>query len=105
MNASSGTSLIDEARTQSSLGDAPLPLLDRAERLILGSRLSLALAALCLLVVAFGMRFLLPAQRGVAELVAGVSAALVAVPYSSRRGRACVTRACTASPTGSWRWP
>jgi Cd2+/Zn2+-exporting ATPase len=66
--------------THSSLGDAPLPLLDRAERLILGLRLSLALAALCLLVVAFGMRFLLPAQRGVAELVAGVSAALVAVP-------------------------
>jgi Zn2+/Cd2+-exporting ATPase len=63
-----------------SESQAPLPLLDRAERWVLGLRLSLALAALCLLLVAFGMRFLLPAQRGVAELVAGVSAALVAVP-------------------------
>lgn len=59
---------------------SPAGLLDRAERWVLGLRLSLALAALCLLVVAFGMRFLLPAQAGVAELVAGVSAALVAVP-------------------------
>jgi Zn2+/Cd2+-exporting ATPase len=59
---------------------SPGGLLDRAERWVLGLRLSLALAALCLLVVAFGMRFLLPAQAGVAELVAGVSAALVAVP-------------------------
>ena len=58
----------------------PAGLLDRAERWVLGLRLSLALAALCLLIVAFGMRFLLPAQAGVAELVAGVSAALVAVP-------------------------
>jgi Zn2+/Cd2+-exporting ATPase len=59
---------------------SPAGLLDRAERWVLGLRLSLALGALCLLVVAFGMRFLLPAQAGVAELVAGVSAALVAVP-------------------------
>ncbi|MGH8260604.1 MAG: hypothetical protein ACREUG_13075, partial [Steroidobacteraceae bacterium] len=58
----------------------PAPMLDRAERLILGLRLSLALAALCLLIVAAGMRLLLPSQAGVAELVAGVSAVLVAVP-------------------------
>jgi Zn2+/Cd2+-exporting ATPase len=58
----------------------PALLLDRAERVILALRLSLALAAGCLLVVAGGMRLLLPAQMGVAELVAGVSAALVAVP-------------------------
>src|SRR5215472_13555453 len=57
----------------------PALLLDSAERLILGLRLTLALAAGCLLVVAGGMRLLLPAQAGVAELVAGVSAALVAV--------------------------
>lgn len=61
-------------------GSGPAPLLDRAERLILALRLTLALAALCLLIVAAGMRLFLPAQAGVAELVAGVSAALVAVP-------------------------
>ena len=47
---------------------------------MLGLRLTLALAALCLLVVAGGMRLLLPAERGIAELVAGVGAALVAIP-------------------------
>lgn len=61
-------------------GSGPALLLDRAERLILALRLTLALAALCLLIVAAGMRLFLPAQGGVAELVAGVSAALVAVP-------------------------
>lgn len=61
-------------------GSGPALLLDRAERLILGLRLSLALAALCLLVVAAAMRLFLPSQAGIAELVAGVSAALVAVP-------------------------
>jgi Zn2+/Cd2+-exporting ATPase len=54
--------------------------LDRAERFVLGLRLTLALAALCLVSVAGGIYFLLPAQRGIAELVAGVAAALVAVP-------------------------
>jgi Zn2+/Cd2+-exporting ATPase len=58
-------------------------LLSRAERTILALRLTLALVALCLLVVAGGMRLLLPAQRGIAELVAGVAAALVAVPVIS----------------------
>ncbi len=55
-------------------------LLNRAERLVLGLRLTLALAALCLVSVAGGIYFLLPAERGIAELVAGVAAALVAVP-------------------------
>lgn len=55
-------------------------LLDRAERALLALRLTLALAALCLLVVAIGMRFLLPSEQGIAEIVAGVAAALVAVP-------------------------
>ncbi len=58
----------------------PLLLLERAERLLLGLRLTLALAALCLLVVAFGMHWLVPGEQGVAELVAGIAAALVAVP-------------------------
>src|SRR5580704_16908930 len=61
----------------------PAPLLDRSERALLALRLTLALAALCLLVVAAGMRFLLPAQRGISELVAGVAAALVAIPVFS----------------------
>ena len=55
-------------------------LLNRAERLVLGLRLTLALAALCLVSVAGGIYFLLPAERGIAELVAGVAAALVAIP-------------------------
>src|SRR5580658_4024305 len=55
-------------------------LLERAERLLLGLRLTLALVALCLLIVAAGMKYLFPAQAAVAELVAGAAAALVAVP-------------------------
>ena len=55
-------------------------LLERAERLVLALRLSLALVALCLLLVAFGMHWLVPSEQGIAELVAGVAAALVAVP-------------------------
>jgi Zn2+/Cd2+-exporting ATPase len=58
----------------------PVPLLDRAERWLLGLRLTLALAAGCVLIVAVGMRLLFPSTAGVAELVAGISAALVAVP-------------------------
>ena len=58
----------------------PLLLLERAERLLLGLRLTLALAALCLLIVAFAMHWLVPGEQGVAELVAGIAAALVAVP-------------------------
>jgi len=55
-------------------------LLNRAERFVLGLRLTLALAALCLVSVAGGIYYLLPSQRGIAELVAGVAAALVAIP-------------------------
>jgi Zn2+/Cd2+-exporting ATPase len=58
----------------------PLLLLERAERLLLGMRLTLALAALCLLMVAFGMHWLVPSEQGIAELVAGIAATLVAVP-------------------------
>jgi Zn2+/Cd2+-exporting ATPase len=58
----------------------PLLLLERAERLLLGLRLTLALAALCLLMVAFGMHWLVPSEQGIAELVAGIAATLVAVP-------------------------
>jgi Zn2+/Cd2+-exporting ATPase len=58
----------------------PAVLLNRTERLILGSRLSVALAALCLVAVAGGMRLFIPSERGISDLVAGVGAALVAIP-------------------------
>jgi Zn2+/Cd2+-exporting ATPase len=60
-----------------------VPLMDRAERFLLGLRLTLALAALCLLVVAGGIRLFLPTLRGISDLVAGVGAALVAIPVFS----------------------
>ncbi len=83
MNATIEVSAGDVAAAVAPLtggGGGDRPLLDRAERFILGLRLTLALAALCLLLVAGGMRLLLPAQRGVADLVAGLAAALVAIP-------------------------
>jgi len=55
-------------------------LLNNAERLILASRLSVALAALCLVAVAGAIRLFLPGERGVSDLVAGAGAALVAIP-------------------------
>jgi Zn2+/Cd2+-exporting ATPase len=58
----------------------PLMLLDRAERLILGARLSVSLAALCLVLVAGTLYLFIPTQRGIANLVAGAAAALVAIP-------------------------
>ncbi len=60
--------------------DRPGDMLNRAERLILGLRLTLALTALCLVAVAGGMYFFLPDTRRIADLVAGVGAALVAIP-------------------------
>src|ERR1700744_5102997 len=68
----------------SPLHDAnPVPLMDRTERFLLGLRLTLALAALCLLVVAGAIRLFIPGQRGISDLVAGVGAALVAIPVFS----------------------
>jgi Zn2+/Cd2+-exporting ATPase len=61
----------------------PVPLMDRAERFLLGLRLTLALAALCLLVVAGAIRLFIPGQRGISDLVAGIGAALVAIPVFS----------------------
>jgi Cd2+/Zn2+-exporting ATPase len=71
------------AEVSPSHGEKPLPLMDRAERFLLGLRLTLALAALCLLCVAGGIRLFWPAQRGISDLVAGVGAALVAIPVFS----------------------
>jgi Zn2+/Cd2+-exporting ATPase len=71
------------AEVSPSHGEKRLPLMDRAERFLLGLRLTLALAALCLLCVAGGIRLFLPAQRGISDLVAGVGAALVAIPVFS----------------------
>ncbi len=55
-------------------------LLAGAERLLLGLRLTLALLAAGLLVVAVGWEFAFPDDAGLANLVAGAAAALVAVP-------------------------
>ena len=55
-------------------------LLENTERLLLALRLSLSLASGCLLIVAVGLRFLLPGERGLSDLVAGAAAALVAAP-------------------------
>jgi Zn2+/Cd2+-exporting ATPase len=71
------------AEVSPSHHDKPVPLMDRAERFLLGLRLTLALAALCLLIVAAGIRFMLPAQRGISDLVAGLGAVLVAIPVFS----------------------
>src|SRR5262249_38576805 len=59
---------------------ARAPLLNKAERFALGTRITLALAAGCLLAVAAGIKFFFPAQGGIANPRAGLSAALVAVP-------------------------
>jgi Cd2+/Zn2+-exporting ATPase len=58
-------------------------LLGGNERMLLGLRLTLALAAFCLLAVAGAIRLFLPAETGISDLVAGVAAALVAVPVFS----------------------
>src|ERR1700722_3816279 len=69
--------------------DAALPptagdgLLSRAEQLSLGLRLTLSLIAGGCLILATALQFLVPNQRDVAELVAGIAALLVAVPALS----------------------
>ncbi len=55
-------------------------LLENSERFMLATRLTLSLASACLLVVAVGIRFIFPAQKGLSDLVAGAAAALVAPP-------------------------
>ncbi|PPQ34203.1 HAD-IC family P-type ATPase, partial [Rhodopila globiformis] len=56
------------------------PMLARAERLLLGARLTLAMLAAGLLLVALAWEYLVPNGSAVATLVAGAAAALVAVP-------------------------
>ncbi len=80
-------SLIERGLAVFGMGPRPQPaghkresLLENAERLLLAMRLTLSLASACLLVVAVGIRFLFPAQRGLSDLVAGAAALLVAVP-------------------------
>ncbi len=65
--------------------DAPVSagiggLLDRSERILLGLRLSLAMFAAGLLIVAVGWQWLFPEDAVLANLIAGVAAALVALP-------------------------
>ncbi len=57
------------------------PLLVRSERFMLGLRLTLALVAGCLLLIAVGLRLM--EARALSDLVAGGAAALVAVPVLS----------------------
>jgi heavy metal translocating P-type ATPase len=59
---------------------APGPLLRPGERFGLALQLTLALAAACLLAVSVGWRLLVPADRTLADLVAGGAALLVAIP-------------------------
>jgi heavy metal translocating P-type ATPase len=63
-------------------------LLDRAERRRLAVRLSLAVLCAGLLILALAVHVLVPAQRDVAALVAGLAAALVAWPVATEALRA-----------------
>ncbi len=55
-------------------------LMARAERLILGVQLTLAMLAAGLLCLALGWQFFAPEEAAVADLLAGLAAVLVAVP-------------------------
>lgn len=63
-----------------TLNPTPAPLLTRFERLRLGARLTLAMAAAGLLALATVWRVAFPADPDVANLVAGTAAAIVALP-------------------------
>jgi Zn2+/Cd2+-exporting ATPase len=56
------------------------PILARPERLLLGARLTLAMLAAGLLLVALAWDFLIPDGKPLATLVAGLAAALVSLP-------------------------
>ncbi len=70
------------ATTADGFAAAPgrVGLLARAERLLLAVRLTLAMLAAGLLVIALGWRWAFPADTALASLVAGVAAALVSAP-------------------------
>lgn len=70
----------DEAGTVDEAATGGGALLARAERLLLGVRLTLALLAAGLLLVAIGWEFAFPEDAALANLVAGGAAILVAVP-------------------------
>ncbi len=55
-------------------------LLENSERFMLALRMSMSLASGCLLIVAVVIRFALPEQRAMSDLVAGIAALLVAPP-------------------------
>jgi len=55
-------------------------LLSRSEKLIFGLKLTAALIAAALLIISVGIQFLFPHLHDISQLVAGMSAALVAVP-------------------------
>jgi heavy metal translocating P-type ATPase len=66
--------------TYSAPGVGASGLLAHAERLLLGVRLTLAMLAAGLLLLAVAWEFLFPADTALATLVAGGAAALVAIP-------------------------
>lgn len=69
------------ARATAAITGLPTaPMLAQAERLLLGARLTLAMLAAGLLLVALAWEYLVPNGSAVATLVAGAAAALVAVP-------------------------
>ncbi len=65
---------------ESSAGFRLQGLLERAERVLLAVRLTLAMFAAGLLLVAIGWEYFFPAETAVATLVAGGAAVLVAIP-------------------------
>jgi heavy metal translocating P-type ATPase len=70
-------------QAQAAEPDASRGLLANAERLLLGVRLTIALLAGGLLIVAVGWEFAFPEDAALANLVAGAAALMVAVPVLS----------------------
>jgi Zn2+/Cd2+-exporting ATPase len=68
------------SRAESSIPPADVALLSQAERRALALRLTLALAAAGCLILSVGLETLIPSQRDVAQLVAGIAALLVGWP-------------------------
>lgn len=73
--------------TIEATADTSAPLLSRAEQRSLATQLILSLAAAGLLVVSLIVRFRVPDQFAIADLVAGTAALLVAIPALSAAWR------------------
>jgi len=72
------------ARSESNVtSSSDVGLLTRSEKFFFGLRLTAAVIAGALLVISIVLEFFLPGQEDIAQLVAGVAAALVAIPALS----------------------